>query len=83
MPDNKKNRARARAYHETGKNPRIVTLRHSSTSVLKYACTIVRLYYVKKCNEMLRNVTVVRLYYYAFMRIESPCFYAAARIEPY
>jgi hypothetical protein len=72
-----------RPYHETGKNPRIVTLRHSSTSVLKYACTIVRLYYVKKCNEMLRNVTVVRLYYYPPMRIESPCFYAAARIEPY
>jgi hypothetical protein len=53
------------------------------TAVLEYICTMVRLYYVKKCNEMLRNVTVVRLYYYAPMRIESPCFYAAARIEPY
>ena len=83
MPDNKKNRARARAYHETGKNPRIVTLRHGSTPALRYICTMVCLYYVKKCNEMLRNVTVVRLYYYAPMRIESPCFYAAARIEPY
>jgi hypothetical protein len=53
------------------------------TAVLEYICTMVRLYYVKKCNEMLRNVTAVRLYYYALMRIESPCFYAAARIEPY
>jgi hypothetical protein len=44
---------------------------------------MVCLYYVKKCNEMLRNVTVVRLYYYAPMRIESSCFYAAARIDPY
>jgi hypothetical protein len=72
-----------RPYHKTGKNPRIVTLRHSSTSVLKCVCTMVRLYYVKKCDEMLRNVTVVRLYYYAPMRIESACAYAAARIKPY
>jgi hypothetical protein len=72
-----------RLYHKTGKNPRIVTIRCNSTSVLKYICTIVRLYYIKKCNEMLRNVAIVRLYYYAPMRIESACFYAAARIEPY
>jgi hypothetical protein len=72
-----------RPYHETGKNPRIVTLRHGSTPVLKYICTMVHLYYVKKCDEMLRNVTVVRLYYYAPVRIECRCAYAAARIKPY
>jgi len=72
-----------RPYHKTGENRRIVTIRHSSTSVLKYICTMVRLCHVKKCNEMLRNVAIVRLYYYAPMRIESACFYAPARIKPY
>jgi hypothetical protein len=62
-----------RPYHKTGENPRIVTLRCNSTSVLKYICTIIRLYYIKKCNEMLRNVAIVRLYYYAPMRIEAYC----------
>jgi hypothetical protein len=55
MPDNKKNRARARAYHETEENRRIVTIRHNR-SRLYFTVAKWRIFYVSQVENILRRL---------------------------